>query len=220
MNKVLIIGGHGKVALLLAPLLQEAGMEVTSVIRNAAHIDDVAAAGATAVVHDVASASVAELADLLAGQDAVVWTAGAGGGSPERTYAVDRDAAIASMDAAAAAGVQRYVMVSYLGAGQDHGVPEDNSFHAYAQAKADADAHLQSSQLAWTIVAPGALTLAEPTHRIDPTPAAGRPEGAANETSRANVAHVIAAVLQTPGTIMRTVEFSDGEVPIAEALTR
>lgn len=218
MNKVLIIGGHGKVALSLAPLLKDAGLEVTSVIRNAAHIDDVAAAGATPVVHDVVSSSVEELSDVLAGHDAVVWTAGAGGGSPERTYAVDRDAAIASMDAAAAAGVQRYVMVSYLGAGPDHGVPEDNGFFAYAEAKAAADAHLQSSQLAWTIVAPGALTLDDPTGRIDPTPAAERQEGAANETSRANVAQVIATALQTPETIMRTIDFSDGDVPIQDAL--
>lgn len=218
MNKVLIIGGHGKIALLLAPLLKDAGMDVTSVIRNAAHIDDVAATGATPAVHDVASASVEELADLMAGHDAVVWTAGAGGGSPERTYAVDRDAAIASMDAAVVAGVQRYVMVSYLGAGVGHGVPEDNSFFAYAEAKAAADAHLQASQLAWTIVAPGALTLEAASGRIDPTPAADRREGAASETSRANVAHVIAGALQTPETIMRTIGFSDGEAPIKDAL--
>lgn len=218
MNKVLIIGGHGKIALLLAPLLKDAGMDVTSVIRNAAHIDDVAATGATPAVHDVASASVEELADLMAAHDAVVWTAGAGGGSPERTYAVDRDAAMASMDAAVVAGVQRYVMVSYLGAGVGHGVPEDNSFFAYAEAKAAADAHLQASQLAWTIVAPGALTLEAASGRIDPTPAAGRREGAASETSRANVAHVIAAALQTPETIMRTIAFSDGEAPIEDAL--
>ncbi len=218
MNKVLIIGGHGKIALLLAPLLKEAGMEVTSVIRNAAHIDDVAAAGATPVVHDVVSSSVEELAGVLAGQDAVVWAAGAGGGEPERTYAVDRDAAIASIDAAAAAGVQRYVMVSYLGASTDHGVPPENSFFAYAESKAAADVHLQSSQLAWTIVAPGALTLDEPTGRVDPTPAAERGAEESSDTSRTNVAQLIAAVLQRPETIMQVIDFTDGDVPIEEAL--
>ena len=218
MNKVLIIGGHGKIALLLAPLLQEAGMEVTSVIRNAAHIDDVAAAGATPVVHDVVSSSAEELTDVLAGHDAVVWAAGAGGGEPERTYAVDRDAAIASIDAAGAAGVQRYVMVSYMGARTDHGVPPENSFFAYAESKAAADVHLQSSQLAWTIVAPGALTLDEATGRVDPT-AADERQGDSNDTSRANVAQLIAAVLQRPDTIMRTIDFSDGDVPLEEALT-
>lgn len=218
MKKVVIIGGHGKIALLLAPMLKDAGWEVTSVIRNAAHIDDVAAAGATPVLHDVTSSSHEELTDVLAGHDAVIWSAGAGGGGAERTYSVDRDAAIASMDAAAAAGVQRYLMVSYLGARADHGVPPDNSFFAYAEAKAAADEHLRTSTLAWTILGPGALTLEDATGLIDPTPAIAREEGASGNTSRANTALVAAAALQRPDTIMRTIEFSDGQVSIEQAI--
>jgi uncharacterized protein YbjT (DUF2867 family) len=213
MRKVMIIGGHGKVALLLAPLLKADGWEVSGVIRNAAQIDDVAAAGATAVVHDVVSASVDELAALMAGQDAVVWSAGAGGGSAERTYAVDRDAAIRSMDAAAQAGVTRYVMVSYLGAGPGHGVPRGDSFFAYAEAKSAADAHLRGTGLSWTILGPGALTLDAPTGTI--TTAA---DAASRNTSRANVALVAAAVLGRQDTVRRTIEFTDGDVPIAQAL--
>ena len=219
MRNVLIIGGHGKVALLLAPLLKVAGHAVTSVIRNPAHIDAVVASGATPVVHDAASASVAELTELMLGQDAIIWSAGAGGGSPERTYAVDRDAAIASMDAAAAADVQRYIMVSYLGARTDHGVPPGDSFFAYAEAKAAADAHLRASQLAWTILAPGALTDGAGSGLIDPTPAVERGPDTPRNTSRANTALVAAAVLEQPGTILHTVEFSDGTVPIGQALT-
>ena len=37
MSRVLIIGGHGKIALRLAPLLVERGDVVTSVIRNPDH---------------------------------------------------------------------------------------------------------------------------------------------------------------------------------------
>lgn len=213
MRKVMIIGGHGKVALLLAPLLKADGWEVSGVIRNAAQIDDVAAAGATPVVHDVVSASVDELAALMAGQDAVVWSAGAGGGSAERTYAVDRDAAIRSMDAAAQAGVTRYVMVSYLGAGPGHGVPREDSFFAYAEAKSAADAHLRGTGLSWTILGPGALTLDAPTGTI--TTAA---DAASRNTSRANVALVAAAVLGRQDTVRRTIEFTDGDVPITQAL--
>lgn len=213
MRKVMIIGGHGKVALLLAPLLKADGWEVSGVIRNAAQIDDVAAAGATPVVHDVVSASVDELAALMAGQDAVVWSAGAGGGSAERTYAVDRDAAIRSMDAAAQAGVTRYVMVSYLGAGPGHGVPREDSFFAYAEAKSAADAHLRGTGLSWTILGPGALTLDAPTGTI--TTAA---DAASRNTSRANVALVAAAVLGRQDTVRRTIEFTDGDVPIVQAL--
>lgn len=213
MGKVMIIGGHGKIALLLAPLLKADGWDVSGVIRNASQIDDVAAAGATAVVHDVVSSSSAELAELLAGCDAVVWSAGAGGGGAERTYAVDRDAAIRSMDAAEHAGVPRYVMVSYLGAGPDHGVPPEDGFFAYAEAKAAADQHLRGTGLSWTILAPGALTLDEPTGTIT---TGATPYG--RNTSRANVALVAAAVLNRPDTVRRTIEFTDGPVPIGEAL--
>lgn len=211
MSRIAIVGGHGKVALLLAPLLVAAGHEVTSYIRNADHHDDVAATGATPVVADVEHLSTDEIRELIAGHDALVWSAGAGGGNPERTYAVDRDAAIRSIDAAAAARVPRYVMVSYFGAGPDHGVPQDDPFFAYADAKSAADAHLESSDLAWTILRPSRLTLDDPTGRIGLDAESG-------QVSRGNVAQVAAATMIRPATIGRIIEFNDGDVPIADAL--
>ena len=190
-------------------------MDVTSFIRNPDHREDVAATGATPVVLDIEHSTTAEIAEALRNQDAVVWSAGAGGGSPERTYAVDRDAAIRSMDAAAEAGVGRYIMVSYLGAGPDHGVPEDNSFFAYAEAKAAADAYLRGTDLDWTILGPGALTDGPGNGLIDVNPTDG-PGG--RETARANVALVAAAVLGLPSTAGRTIEFRDGTLPLAAAL--
>jgi len=212
MSRVLIIGGHGKIALRLAPLLVERGDDVTSVIRNPGHQGEVAATGATPLVADVENLDTAQLTELVRGQDAVVWSAGAGGGSPARTYAVDRDAAVNSMDAAKAAGVARYVMVSYLGARLDHGVPESSSFFAYAEAKAAADEHLRASGLDYTILAPGPLTLDEPTGLIEvANPGDGR-------IARADVAGVIAAVLADDSTVGRTIAFGNGGTPIAEAV--
>ncbi|MFV0319370.1 MAG: bifunctional nuclease domain-containing protein, partial [Microbacterium sp.] len=105
MARILIVGGHGKVALLLAPQLVARGDTVTSVIRNPAHDAEVAATGAAPLVADVAQLDTDQLTNIVAGNDVVVWSAGAGGGDPQRTYAVDRDAAIRSMDAAAVAQV-------------------------------------------------------------------------------------------------------------------
>ncbi|GAA0490323.1 NAD-dependent dehydratase [Paractinoplanes deccanensis] len=205
-----MIGGHGKVARLLLPLLGEA----TAVFRNPDHQADVAATGAEPVVFDVEKASVDELAELIGGHEAVVWSAGAGGGNPARTYAVDRDAAIRSMDAAQRAGVRRYVMVSYFGAGPEHGVPPENGFFPYAEAKAAADAHLRASELDWTILGPSALTDEPGTGRIE-TAAQGATSGS---VSRADVAAVVAAVLGEPGTAGRTINFNNGATPIAEAI--
>lgn len=215
MSKITIIGGHGKVALLLAPTLNDRGDHVTSVIRNPEQASDVEQAGSTPSVADIHQLPTSGIAELLSGQDAVVWSAGAGGGSPELTYAVDRDAAIRTMDAAERAGVTRFVMVSYMGAGPNHGVPASDSFYAYAQAKTEADEHLRSTGLDWTILRPGLLTLDDATGTIEVVDGQHFSD---YPTSRANVARTIAAALQDEATVGRTIEFGDGAIPIIEAL--
>lgn len=216
MTRIGIIGGHGKIALLAAPLFVQEGFEVTSIIRNPDQASDVEATGATALVQDVMELSTEEMAQVFrdAALDVVVWSAGAGGGDPERTWKVDRDAAIRSMDAAAAAGIRRYVMVSYLGASLQHTVTEDNSFYAYAQAKAEADEHLRGTGLDWTLVGPTALSSDAPTGRIRIT--TERTEGVT--ASRANVAQVLVDVVRDQSTIGKALPFTDGETPIREAI--
>ncbi|RMB61312.1 NAD(P)-binding oxidoreductase [Tessaracoccus antarcticus] len=210
--KIMIIGGHGKVALLAAPMLARGGHDVRSVVRNQDHVSDVEATGATAVVADVERMDDMETRDLVLGCDAIVWAAGAGGGSQERTYAVDRDAAIRAIDAAVTQGVGRFVMVSYVGAGRDN-VPEDDPFHAYADAKAAADAHLRATGLNWTILGPGELTLDEGTSRIE-----YGDHVTEGRTSRANVAELLTGVVGRSDLGGVTINFRDGNVAIWEAM--
>lgn len=218
MADYVIIGGHGKVALRAVPLLVEAGHTVTSVIRNPEHVQEVEATGATALVLDIENATVNDFAEIFVNKDAVIWSAGAGGGSPQRTYAVDRDAARRSIDAARQAGVARYVMVSYAGASLEHGIPEDHSFFPYAQSKAEADAYLRDSGLDYTILGPGKLTLEEPTGRVridDGTPAQNENDG--RDTSRGNVAASILVALEEDATIGKTINYYDGATDLREA---
>jgi len=218
MSRIIVFGGHGRIALLLSPLLVSRGDEVTAVIRNPDHVAEVEATGATALLADVEALDTASIASIIRGHDAIVWSAGAGGGDSQRTYAVDRDAAIRTMDAAPKADVSRYIMVSWLGSTADHGVPEDNSFFAYADAKWAADEYLRGTALEGTILGPGTLTDDEPTGRIE----LDAPDRGA--VSRADVAAVIAAALHEPLTIGRTVRFGNGTAetsePIAIALAR
>ncbi|MCC2031958.1 SDR family oxidoreductase [Microbacterium allomyrinae] len=214
MARILIFGGHGRIALLLEPLLVAAGHTVTAVIRNREHEADVAATGAQPLVADVERFDLAQLTNLVSGNDIVVWTAGAGGGDTSRTYAVDRDAAIRSMDAAAAADVERYVMVSWIGSRADHGVDPESSFFAYADAKWAADAHLADSDLDWTILAPGTLTLDAPTGRIEVDP------DGSGAVPRADVATVVVATIADDTTIGRTIRFGSGDEFIGHAIAR
>ncbi|WGW11439.1 SDR family oxidoreductase [Saxibacter everestensis] len=213
MSRIVIVGGHGKIALRLARILSSQGHHVTSLIRNPQHSGDVEATGATPAVADVEHLSTEEIAEAIASHDAVVWSAGAGGGSPERTYAVDRDAAIRSIDAAAEAGVDRYLMISYLGAGHDHGLAESDSFYPYAESKAEADDHLRRSTLTWTILGPSTLTLDAATGKIE----VGT-DLEPGRVSRDDVAQVAAVALESPATIGKFVGFNSGDVPIEEAL--
>ncbi|MFT3900749.1 MAG: SDR family oxidoreductase [Gordonia sp. (in: high G+C Gram-positive bacteria)] len=217
MMRVVIVGGHGKVALRAARLLCADGHEVTALIRNPAHAAEVRETGATPVIFDVEAAKESAFADVFVGHDAIVWSAGAGGGNPARTYAVDRDAAKRSMDAASAAGVRRYVMVSYFGAALDHGVPEGDSFFAYAEAKAAADEYLRSTALDWTILGPSRLTDEPATGIAVSEPGAPSPGLAKGMVSRDAVAQVIVAALGDRSTIGRQLEFNDGDGVVGSA---
>ena len=209
MSNVIILGGHGKVALLASPKITQKGHVLTSVVRNPDHVSEVEATGAQAVVEDMQELDVDGFRRLFDGQDVVIWAAGAGGGDKERTYAIDRDAAMRAIDAA---GERRFIMISYLGAGQDHGLSEDDDFYPYAQSKADADDHLKKSAAQWTILGPSRLTNDEETGAIDINPENG------DSVSRGNVAAVLAEVVGRQELTGKTVEFNSGSTPVSEAL--
>jgi uncharacterized protein YbjT (DUF2867 family) len=224
-RKVVIVGGHGKIALLAAPKLVEAGLSVESIIRNPDQAEDVTATGASPVVLDVESGDSDALAEAFSGASAVVFSAGAGGGNPARTKAVDQEAAIRTMDAAAQAGVSRYVMVSYARSEVDiHQLDPESSFYPYAAAKHHADNHLRGTELDYTILGPGALTNEPATRKITVVDADNAAEASSKggkeavSTSRENVAEVISHVLTADVARRSTVNFFDGETPIADAI--
>lgn len=224
LKRIVIVGGHGKIALMAASKLTKAGVEVSSIIRNPDHAEDVRATGATPVTLDIERANTAELGGAFAGADAIVFSAGAGGGNPARTRAVDFEAATRSMDAAHQAGVQRFILVSYARSGIDiDRLDKGDPFYPYAVAKHDADSHLRKTDLDYTILGPGRLTLDAASGRIRVADETGELPGhdlAADErvTSRENVAEVIVHVLVDHAGARETVNFYDGEVPIAEAI--
>ncbi len=104
MSNVILFGGHGKVALLATRILTDRGHTVTSVIRDPDQADEIRAHGGQPHVADIQQQTLTDFAELIHGHDAVVWSAGAGGGSADRTWAIDRDAAILSVQGAAKAG--------------------------------------------------------------------------------------------------------------------
>jgi uncharacterized protein YbjT (DUF2867 family) len=213
---VVIAGGHGKIALQLAALLACRGDVVTSVVRNPDHRGDVETAGATPVVLDLESVSVRELADHVAGADAVVFAAGAGPGSTaERKDTVDRAAAVLLADAAEQAGVARYLLVSSTGVDAPPAPGTDKVWAAYLRAKKAAEHAIRATDLAWTILRPGRLTDDPAVGKVLLAP----PPVGLGTVTRGDTAAVLAALLDTPGTAGKLLELRDGDVEVLEAVT-
>lgn len=211
---VAIAGAHGKIALRLTRLLADAGDEVIGLIRNPDHTSEVGEAGATAVVCDLESATVEQIADAIAGAEAAVFAAGAGPGSgAERKMTMDRDGAVKLLEAASAADVPRYLIISSVGA--EDPPTDDEVFSVYLRAKAEADAAIQRSDREWTIVRPGRLTDDPGTGRVrvDSTPFRG-------EVPREDVAAVLARLLHDRGASGRILYVNGGDEPIDDALAR
>ncbi|MEW2575787.1 NAD(P)H-binding protein [Streptomyces syringium] len=213
--RIVIAGGHGQIALRLERLLAGRGDEVAGVIRKPGQAGALLAAGAEPVVCDLESATVEEIARHLEGADAVVFAAGAGPGSGiERKDTVDRAAAALFADAAEAAGVRRYVIVSSMGADREPPEGTDPVFAAYLRAKGAADDDVRSrAGLDWTVLRPGRLTDDPGTGRVTLAESTGR-----GEVTRDDVAAVLAALLAEPDTAGRTLELIGGDIPVEQAV--
>ncbi|HEV8557915.1 MAG TPA: NAD(P)H-binding protein [Actinophytocola sp.] len=201
--RVVIAGGHGKIALRLARLLAARGDEPVGIVRNPDHVDDLAAAGAQAVVLDLEHASVDQVAEVLAGADAVVFAAGAGPGSgAARKDTVDHAAAVLVADDAGRAGVRRHVQISAMGLDRAEDPGIDEVFGAYLRAKAAAEEDLRArTNLDWTILRPGRLTDEPATGQV--RVAESLPGGS---VSREWVAATVVLLLDRSDDVGRTLE--------------
>ncbi|MEU4801456.1 NAD(P)H-binding protein [Actinosynnema sp. NPDC023587] len=208
--RLVIAGGHGKIALLTTGLLARRGDQVVSLVRDPDHFDDVRAAGGSPVLCDLERTTEDELARVLGGADAALFAAGAGPGSGvARKDAVDREAARLFAAAAVAAEVSRYVQISTTGIGR---VTGDEVFDAYLRAKAAADDALRALPLAWTILRPGRLTDEPGTGLVEVSERELR-----GQVPRADVAAVVVESLARPETARHVYEVVSGSTPVAEA---
>ncbi|KAK3074224.1 hypothetical protein LTR53_003511 [Teratosphaeriaceae sp. CCFEE 6253] len=178
-SNIVLFGGSGKVARHITRLLAAEGHNVHSVIRNPEQKADVEELGGKPVIQSIEDASVDDMANTITQAKAttVIWSAGAGAGSPERTRAVDHEGAIKSMDATAKAGVKRYIIVSAVDVRDRERRPEPEWYNdsdrersnkvwaaigPYMQAKFAADRSLVTENgrrgLEYTIVRPGGLS--------------------------------------------------------------
>ena len=210
--RVAIAGGHGKIALETARLLDARGDQALALTRSPEQAEDIRAAGGEPAICDLELDDVAAVAAAVAGCDAVIFAAGAGPGSgPERKETVDYGAAVKLIAAAHEAGIRRYLMISAMAADPDH--PGEQVFDVYLRAKGRADAELARSGLDYTIVRPGALSDERPRGSVRVGERVGR-----GQIPRADVAALLIACLDSDAVHSRAFEVISGEVPIEAAI--
>ena len=216
MTRVAVIGAHGKVGQQILHLLYDAGHEAVGVVRNPEHSEDIVRLGGEPLVHDLEHSTVEDFAGRLEGVDALVFTAGAGPDSgPERKRTVDLGASVLSQEAAAIAGVRRFVQISAIGVDAPLADDTEEGWRAYVEAKRDADTALRGTDLDWTILRPGGLTNDEGTGRIELGESVEK-----GSIPREDVAATVIAVLADPSSIGRTWEIVSGDVAIEDAVAQ
>jgi uncharacterized protein YbjT (DUF2867 family) len=211
--RIVIAGGHGQIARQFARLVSATGHRPVGMIRKPEYIPDLQEDGTEPALIDLESTNVEEMTEIVRGADAVLFAAGGGpDGNAQRKETVDKGAAIMLADAAEAAGVRRYLMISAMGT-EKADPDSDDIFQIYLRAKQAADDYVRSRDLDWTIVKPGRLTDDVPTglvqvgEHLDP-----------GSITRGDVAHVLAEVIEADNTIRETFDVLNGDVPIKRAI--
>jgi uncharacterized protein YbjT (DUF2867 family) len=215
--RIVIAGGHGKIALLLGRLLVERGDAAVGLIRNPGQSDDLMARGIEPVLLDLENADTDAVSKVLAGADAAVFAAGAGPNSgAARKESVDRAASVLLADACEQAGVGRFVQISAMGVQALRDVPageQDEVFTVYLRAKLQAEDDLRARALAWSVLRPGGLIDEPGTGLVRLAPSVPR-----GSVPRADVAAVVLALLDEPRTAGLVLELVGGDVPVSEAV--
>ena len=244
-HHVLLIGGHGKVAQLLTPLLLKRSWTVTSVIRSQEQVATIEKLGAgqpgklNVLVRSIEDVSSKDHATGILNEvkpDYIAFSAGAGGkGGPERTFKIDRDAAVHFIQAAASIpSITRFLLVSYTGSRRNAApwwpagewekyVDKVNNgvLANYYKAKIVADEELyktsraSSGNLVGIGLRPATLTT-EPAGKV----ALGKTPNVFGNVSRETVAKTADALLAAEGVKNSWIDLYDGDEDLEQAVQR
>ncbi|EMR03804.1 SDR family oxidoreductase [Cesiribacter andamanensis] len=208
--KILVAGSHGKVGHHLVKMLSQKGHEVLAMIRDSSQADEMQQLGSKPVVADLEK----DKTFPLEGVNAVFFVACSGPDTGEdKTRAVDEKGAIKLIEDAYKHKVQRFIMLSSIGADDPRKGPSD--LKPYLEAKHQADKELKFSGILFTILRASRLTNDAGTGKIR---VADKLENHDGSISREDVAKTMVACLDIRHTENKVFELTSGDSPIADAL--
>jgi uncharacterized protein YbjT (DUF2867 family) len=186
----------------------------SSCVRNEDYRHELEGRGAEMRLLDIERQDADAFAEAFEGCHAVIFAAGGGpDGNIERKRTVDLEGSLKSIEGARKAGITRFVQVSAIGVDDPLPAGTGEVWRAYVEAKRDADAALRDSGLDWTILRPGRLTDEPATGRIALGSSVAR-----GEVPRADVAAVLAAVVDQEVTAGHQWNLVSGDTLVADAV--
>ncbi|MGL5010081.1 MAG: NAD(P)H-binding protein [Paracoccaceae bacterium] len=144
-HNVLLLGGTGTIGRAAAMALLAAGHQVTALVRAEAE----ALSGCTIIRGDVTQTGTVAQVLADAGCDAVVSCLASRTGAPRDAWAIDHKANSMALQAAKAAGVRQFVLLS--------AICVQKPLLDFQHAKRAFEAELQASGLTWSIIRPTAF---------------------------------------------------------------
>lgn len=221
---ILVAGGTGTLGQSLVPLLAAHGEPIRVLTRGGTDGPGSMVPGVEVMVGDVRDAAAVRRA--MDGVRIVVSAInGFGGAGALGVRAIDRDGNANLIDAAEAAGVERFVLVSIQQVAADHPIE-------LFRMKAAAEARLKATSLSWTIVRPTAYQetwleiIGRPLVETGRTRVFGRGRNPINFVSATDVARVIDVAVVDPDLREATIDVSgpdnltfDGFVAVVRQVT-
>lgn len=210
MSKIFVAGATGRVGQEVVKQLAAAGQEVLAAGRKLDRLPK--GELITPVAFDFTWLPD-QMAKLLTGVDAIVFTAGSRG---KNLLQVDLNGAVKLMQAANLAGIKRFVMLSSaysMDQAMWGKVKTLRDITDYNIARYFADKWLvDESDLDYTLVQAGILTEEPGTGKIELNPAQS------DSNAIPDVAHTIVSALAEPATVKKVFIIKNGSTPIEEAL--
>lgn len=204
--RVLVIGANGAIGKQVVGKLMDTSHEPVAMVRKTDQLVYFENLGAKTVLADLEKNFEKAFHHI----DAVVFAAGSGGHTgADKTTIIDQEGAIESVDLAKRFGVQRFMMLSSMGAGNPK---QATQIKHYLYAKHRADEHLIHSGLNYTIVRPGGLTNEVGTGKVNLQEHISE----RGTVSREDVAAVLVQLLAVPKSGNRIFDLLEGQTPVTE----
>ena len=204
-KNVLVAGANGTTGRIIIDILQKSNTYIpVAMVRKQEQKERFESEHVTTVLADIEE----DLSQVVTQIDKIIFAAGSKG---KNVVGVDQEGAKRLTDAAKQAGIEKFVMLSSMGADNSS---QNKELEAYLKAKQNADEHLRASGLEYSIVRPGQLTNEDGKGRIE----LGSKLKKSGSISRADVAKTLVEVLDSDVMQNQTFELLEGETSIENAV--